>query len=628
MRDVARNRKLELPDYQSLWKYSVEQPDAFWMDLWNFLGIRAQQSPSVAVEDLQALPGARWFPGARLNFAENLLRRDDEGTAIVFRSEDGRRRTLSWGALLAQVASCASALERVGVNPGDRVAGYLPNIPEAVVAMLATTAIGAVWCACSPDYGAPACLDRLRQVEPKVLFAGDRYAYAGREHALGPKVAELAAQLPGLMQVVTVPYDGSANAGAGSYAEFISPHAGAASIYRQLPFDHPALIVFTSGTTGTPKCVVHGAGGILLQTLKEQVLHTDVGKDDRLLSITTTGWMVWNMMVSALGAGATIVLYDGSPLHPNPARIFDLVDEEQVSALRIVPRLIDEYRSVGLRPARTHRLRSLRCLMAGGAPLLPHHYRYVYDEIKADVHLLSPAGGTDIMGSLATGSPISPVYPGEIQVRSLGMKVEVYDANARPTIDETGELVCTQAFPSVPLRFWNDPDGERLHTAYFSVYPNVWRHGDWARITPRGGVIIEGRADATLNVNGVRIGTNEIYRALEGIREIRDCAAVEHRTDRGAEIALFVTLAPDAQFGPALAASLRSAIRRHATPRHVPGLIVAVADLPRSSNGKVAEVAIRDALAGQLPPAAGLLNPETLPDLIASAHAACSRRSA
>jgi len=628
MKDVARNRKLELPDYESIWQYSVDQPNAFWTDLWNFLGIRAEQSPRVAVEDVQALPGARWFPGARLNFAENLLRRTDEGDAIVFRSEEGPRRTLSWSALLAQVASCASALERAGVNPGDRVAGYLPNMPEAVVAMLATTAIGAVWCACSPDYGVPACLDRLRQVEPKVLFAGDRYAYAGREHALGPNVAELAAQLPGLMRVVTVPYDGNASASAGSYAEFIAAHAGATPMYRQLPFDHPALILFTSGTTGTPKCVVHGAGGTLLQTLKEQVLHTDVGENDRLLSITTTGWMVWNMMVSALGAGATIVLYDGSPLHPEAARVFDLVDEEQVTALRIAPKLIDEYRAAGLRPARSHQLGSLRCLMAGGAPLLAHHCRYVYDEIKADVHLLSPAGGTDIMGSLATGSPISPVYPGEIQVRSLGMKVDVYDANARPTVGETGELVCTQAFPSVPLRFWSDPDGERLRTAYFSVYPNVWRHGDWARITPRGGVIIEGRADATLNVNGVRIGTSEIYRALEGIREIRDCAAVEHRAGGGAEIALFVMLAPDVQLKPDLAASLRDAIRRHATPRHVPGLIVAVADLPRSSNGKVAEVAIRDALAGKPSPAGGLLNPETLPDLIASAHAACSQRSA
>lgn len=624
MRTISGQRGLPLVEYADLWRYSVDDPQSFWMDLWDFLGIQASRRPECAVDDVHALPGARWFPQARLNFTQNLLRRTDTGDAIVFRGEDGSRRSLRWCDLQAQVAACARALAHAGVRPGDRVAGYLPNLPEAVVAMLATTALGGVWCACSPDYGVPACLDRLKQVEPKVLFAGDRYVYAGREHPLREKVDALTQALPSLVSVVTVPYAQETDPVPGSFAAFLDGHSGAAFDYPQFPFDHPALILFTSGTTGTPKCVVHGAGGTLLQTLKEQALHTDLGHDDRLLSVTTTGWMVWNMMVSALGVGTTLVLYDGSPLHPHTAMLFDLVEQESVTALRIVPKLLDEYRMQGLRPVASHRLGSLRCVMAGGAPLLPHHYAYVYEAIHPDVHLLSPAGGTDIMGTLATGSPISPVIPGEIQVRALGMRVEVYDPEGQAVELQAGELVCTQSFPSVPLCFWNDADGSRLRAAYFSTYAGVWRHGDWARITPRGGVVIEGRADATLNVNGVRIGTSEIYRALESLPALRDCAAVEHQGPEGPQIALFVTLAPGASLDAALLNATRAAIRSQATPRHVPSLIVAVPELPRSSNGKVAEIAIRDALAGRPPPTSGLLNPEVLPGLVARAHAAAS----
>jgi acetoacetyl-CoA synthetase len=575
------------------------------------------------VRAIGSLPGAVWFPGARLNFAENLLRRSDDAEALIFRGEEGTRRSISWAQLNAQVASCAAALRAAGVGIGDRVAGYLPNVPEAVVAMLATTAIGGIWCACAPDYGVDACLGRLGQVAPKVLFAGDRYWYAGMEHRLDTKVAELVQGLPSLTAVIRVPYVGGESSGySHAYASFLAPFAGATAAFEPLPFDHPALILFSSGTTGAPKCIVHGAGGTLLQTLKEMALHTDLGRDDRLLSLTTTGWMVWNMMVSALGLGTSLVMYDGSPTYPVSTRLFDLADEEDVTAIRLVPKLLDEFRKSGVCPAKTHRLNKLKCIIASSAPVLARHYEFVHECIKSDVHVLSPAGGTDVMGSLATGCPIQPVFPGEIQVRSLGMKVEVYDANQQSVVDEAGELVCTQSFPSVPLGFWNDPSGERMRSTYFGMYPNVWRHGDWARIMPGGGVVIEGRSDATLNVNGVRVGTSEIYQALQPLPEIADAAAVEHLTERGAQIALFVRLTAGATLDDALIKRIRNTIRERASARHVPGIIVAVPELPCSSNGKVSEVAIRDALAGKPVAVSGLLNPSAVAHLVRCARLA------
>lgn len=590
-------------DYRTLHAFSVEQPHAFWTSLWDYLDIVAESRGDVVVDDIRRMPGAAWFPGARLNFAENHLRRRDAGEAIIHRTEDGKRRVLSWAQLHDAVGRCMAALQRAGVQPGDRVAGYLPNVPEAVIAMLATTGVGAIWAACSPEYGVASCLERLKLIEPKVLFAGDGYQYGGKWHDLATKADELAAQLPGLARVVKV----------SGFEDFCAGPAPARIDFPQFPFAHPALILFSSGTTGTPKCVTHCAGGTLLQLLKDMALHCDIQRDERVLYVTTTGWMVWNVMAASLGLGAPLVLYDGSPLHPSPSRMLDLVDEEDVAVLRIVPKLIDEYARAGLHPAGSHRLAKLKCIKAGSEPLLPHHCEYVYSHLKADVHLMSPAGGTDVMGTLATGNPIGPVIPGEIQAKALGMKVEVFDEQAQPVVGRTGELVVTQSFPSIPVGFWGDPSGERLRASYFGTYADTWRHGDWAEISERGGVIIRGRADATLNVNGVRIGTSEIYRALQEVKGLRECAAVERRAASGAEVVLFVLLDQGIALDAALAAGIRDAIRRHATPRHVPGQVLAVPDLPRSSNGKVSEAAIRDTINGtRAVSAQGLLNPEAL----------------
>jgi acetoacetyl-CoA synthetase len=589
-------------DYESLHAFSVVQPQAFWPLLWEYLEIVGERGDTL-VDDIHKMPGAAWFPGARLNFAENLLRRRDDALAIIHRTEDGKRRTLSWAQLYVEVGRCMAGLRRAGVQPGDRVAGYLPNEPEAVIAMLATTGLGAIWAACSPEYGVASCLERLKLIEPKVLFAGEGYHYGGKWHDLAAKAAEIAAQLPSLVKTVNVP----------ACPEIGAERSPDGIDFPQFPFAHPAFILFSSGTTGTPKCVTHCAGGTLLQLLKDMALHCDIRRDERVLYVTTTGWMVWNVMTASLGLGAPIVLYDGSPLAPSPARMFDLVDEEDVAILRIVPKLIDEYARAGLHPARSHRLAKLKCIKAGSEPLLPHHCEYVYQRIKADVHLMSPAGGTDVMGTLATGNPMGPVIPGEIQARALGMKVEVFDEHARPVIGRAGELVVTQSFPSIPVGFWGDESGERLRAAFFGTYPGAWRHGDWAEITGRGGVAIRGRSDATLNVNGVRIGTSEIYRALRDVKGLRESAAVERRSTRGSEVVLFVLLEEGVALDPALAATIRDAIRRHATPRHVPGQVHAVPDLPRSSNGKVSEAAIRDTINGTRPVSVqGLLNPGAL----------------
>jgi acetoacetyl-CoA synthetase len=613
---VAAHWDVDVSTYDELYRFSVTRLDAFWDAVWTFLGVIGDKGDTILVKE-QPIKDTKWFPQARLNFAENLLKRRDDEIALIARNEQGARREVSWRQLYDAVSQTRQALLACGVQPGDRVAACLPNVPEAVIALLAATSIGAIWSCCSPDYGEQALLDRFGQIEPSVLFLGDGYRYAGKFFDLRAKAQQLIEKLPSLKRAVMVPCaatpdTGADQSGAVSWDAFIAPYAPETIAFPRFAFDHPLYILFSSGTTGEPKAIIHGAGGCLLQNLKRIALHADIAPGDRTFYHTTTGWVVWNNMVHSLAWNSSIVLYDGSPTYPKIDSLFDLLAEEKVNAVRIVPALIETYAKAGLHPAVSHDLSALKSLMAGSAPLLPHQYEYVYSKIKSEVFLFSPAGGTDSMTPLATGQPIGPVYAGEIQARALGMKVEVFDDAGKPIIDEPGELVVTAPFPSVPLGFWGDSTGERLFDAHFSKYPGIWHHGDWAKITPRGGVIIYGRSDATLNINGVRMGTSEIYRGLEKITEVKESVAVAHRANSGERIVLFVLLAAGAKLDEALTTRIRQSIRESATARHVPSVIVDVADIPRSMNGKPSEIAIRDMINGRAPNAAGLINPQSL----------------
>jgi len=572
----------------------------FWSLLWDFLGIVGEKGDEI-IAGPGSIAEARWFTGAKFNFAENHLRRRDDAVAIVARSEGGPRRQMSWRELYAQVSRLRGALAAVGVKPRDRVAAFLPNMPEAVVAMLAATSLGAIWSACSPDYGLQAVIDRFSQIEPKVLFVADGYRYGGKTIPLSDKIAELAKQLPSVERIVMVPFldeDAVAPAnvpGAVSWDDFIDPHAASDIVFERFAFDHPVYILYSSGTTGKPKAIIHGAGGSMMQSAKEMVLHCDIRPDDPVFFQTTTGWVVWNIMVGGMVWGSPVVLYDGSPTFPDENALLDLMAQEHVGVARIVPPLIDAYIRAGLEPAKKQDLSALRCILSGSAPLLPHHYEYVYRHLKPDLHLMSPAGGTDIMASLVTGNPLGPVYPGEIQCRSLGMKVEIFDMRGRSLVGVPGELVCTARFPSVPLGFWGDPDNSRMTESYFATFPGIWRHGDWAELTPEGGMIIYGRADATLNVNGVRIGTSEIYRGNDE------------------RIVLFVVMGEGKRLDEPMVARIKQAIRESATSRHVPPKIVQVPDLLRSLNGKPSEIAVRNVINGQpLSGQLGLINPQMI----------------
>jgi acetoacetyl-CoA synthetase len=613
----AGRRDPSVRDYASLYDWSVSDLPAFWSELWDFLGIVGDKGANI-VNDQSSIQNAHWFGGAKLNFAENHLRRRDDAVAVIARSEGGGRREMSWRALYREVARLRTALAASGVRPGDRVAAVLPNAPEAVVAALAATSLGAIWSACSPDYGIPAVVDRFSQIAPKILFVADGYRYAGKTIRLDDKLAELARALPSVERMVMVPFLSVDAAppdvpGATTWNEFLAADDGADIVFERFDFNHPAYILYSSGTTGKPKAIIHGAGGSLLQSAKEMVLHCDCRPDDPVFFQTTTGWVVWNIMLGSMVGGSPVVLYDGSPAFPDENALLDILAQERVGVARIVPPLIDSYIRAGLEPAKTHDLGALRCILSGSAPLLPHHYDYVYRKLKSDLHLMSPAGGTDIMASLVSGNPIGPVYPGEIQCRSLGMKVEIFDEHGASTVGKAGELVCTKPFPSVPLGFWGDTDNRRVTEAYFSTYPGIWRHGDWAELTPEGGVIIYGRADATLNVNGVRIGTAEIYRGLEKIGEISDAVAVTQRHKGGERIVLFVVLRAGQRLDDGMAGRIKQAIRDAATARHVPPKIVQVPDLLRSLNGKPSEIAVRNVINGQpLSSQLGLINPEAI----------------
>jgi len=572
------------------------------------------------IENAGAMPGARFFPSARLNFAENLLRYRDGQPALVFRNERGARSELSYEELNDEVARIAAGLQDAGVVAGDRVAAFMPNIPETVIAMLAAASLGAIWSSCSPDFGLSAVVDRFGQISPKVLFAADGYFYGGKTLYSLPLVADLAQRLPSLRALVLVSYASPKAALeriAGSAAKVAHWQAFGSTCgaleFLEYPFDQPLYILYSSGTTGKPKCIVHGAGGTLLQHQKEHLLHTDVRREDRLFYFTTCGWMMWNWLVSALATGTTLVLYDGSPFHPDPGVLWRMAQEERLSIFGTSAKYLASLEKSGFVPARALELPALRTILSTGSPLLPEGFDFVYRDVKTDVQLSSISGGTDIVSCFALGCPTRPVYRGEIQCRGLGMRVEVFDGAGRSIRGERGELVCTAPFPSMPLGFWGDADGSRYRAAYFERFPGVWHHADYAELTAHDGLIIYGRSDAVLNPGGVRIGTAEIYTAVEGLAEIAEALAVGQDWQGDVRIVLFVRLQKDYALDAALDKKIRTTIRERTTPRHVPAKIIAVPDLPRTLSGKLTELAVRNVIHGRrVDNRDALANPEAL----------------
>jgi acetoacetyl-CoA synthetase len=606
-------------DFASVYRWSVEHPEAFWPAVWRFCGVVADERPGrepwddvVIGLDRMAPPdpklGPRWFPGARLNFAENLLRYADDHPALIFWNELGRQRTLTYAYLGQEVARVAAALREHGIVAGDRVAGFLPNLPEAVIAMLATTSLGAIWSSSSPDFGANGVIDRFGQIHPRVLFCADGYRYAGKEIDSLARVREVCERIPEIERVIVVPYLSDRPAlggirGAALWADWVGGRFPAAPLPRLEPlqrfdFDHPIYVLYSSGTTGLPKCMVHGAGGTLLQHLKELVLHTDLRREDRIFYFTTCGWMMWNWLVSSLAVGSTVVLYDGSPMF-RPDILWDMVEQAQVTVFGTSAKYLAMTEKEGLEPGRTHDLTSLRAILSTGSPLAGHSYDYVYRSIKPDVHLASISGGTDIVSCFALGNPIGPVWRGELQSRGLGMSVEVFDPDGRPVHGVEGELVCTRPFPSMPVRFWDDSDGSKYQAAYFDRYPGVWRHGDWARVTEHGGLVILGRSDATLNPGGVRIGTAEIYRQVEQLPEVVESLVVGQDWEGDVRVVLFVRLRAGLTLDPGLEGRIRQRIREYASPHHVPRKVLQVADIPRTISGKITELAVREVIHGR-----------------------------
>ncbi|OUM90111.1 MAG: acetoacetate-CoA ligase [Bacillus thermozeamaize] len=624
MQWLGERRGLAFDDYHALWQWSVDQLEDFWETVWEYTQVQASV-PYTKVLEKREMPGARWFTGARLNYAEHIFRNfRAEKPALFFRSEHHPLTTITWDELRKQTASVSNALKRLGVKPGDRVVAYMPNIPQTVIAFLACASIGAVWSSCSPDFGTPSVIDRFKQIEPKILFAVDGYRYNGKPHDRMSVVADLQAALPSLEKTVLVPYlDERTDAKLPHHAvlwDDLLQTDGELS-FEQVPFDHPLWVLYSSGTTGLPKPIVQGQGGILIEQLKSFVIQNSITEDDRFFWFTTTGWMMWNFLVGTLLAGAAIILYDGSPAYPDIDVLWDLAEKSGMTYFGTSAGYIATCMKAGADPGKKYDLSKLKALGSTGSPLTPEGFAWVYEHVKQDLWLASASGGTDVCTAFVGGSPLLPVRAGEIQCRSLGVKVEAFDEQGQPLIDEVGELVVTEPMPSMPLYFWNDPDGRRYKESYFDMYPGVWRHGDWIKITSRGSCIIYGRSDSTINRHGVRMGTSEIYQAVESLDEVLDSLIVDlELLGRPSFLPLFVVLKPGVVLDEQLKAAIKDKIRKEVSPRHVPDEIYAVEQIPRTLNGKKMEVPIRRILLGHPLEKAvnpdSMSNPESLPFFI------------
>ncbi|SMC22876.1 acetoacetyl-CoA synthetase [Desulfacinum hydrothermale DSM 13146] len=604
--------------YEELYQWSVTEIPTFWATFWDYSHILCSRSYDQVVDDVKKLPGARWFEGAQLNFAENLLRYRDDRIALSFKGEGQATRHITYAELYDRVARLAKSLRDMGIQPGDRIAGFVPNMIETVIAMLATTSLGAVWSSCSPDFGIKGVLDRFGQIEPRVLFTADGYYYNGKTFDSLGRIAEILKELPSIEKVVVMPYTdphpdpGRVRNGV-LLEDFMAKESGLEIQFQQVPANHPLYIMYSSGTTGVPKCIVHGVVGTLIQHLKELGLHTDLKRDDTIFYFTTCGWMMWNWLVSSLALGARALLYDGSPFYPDPGSLWQMAQDEKITIFGTSAKYLAALEKAGVKPRETYDLTPLKAILSTGSPLSIESFQYVYRDIKEDLCLSSISGGTDIISCFALGNPMGPVYAGELQCRGLGMKVEAWDEDGRPVIGQKGELVCTAAAPSMPIYFWNDPDGQKYRDAYFSVYPGVWHHGDFIEITERGGVIIYGRSDATLNPGGVRIGTAEIYRQVETIPEVLDSLVVGQDWDNDVRVILFVKLREGHELTDELVQRIKKAIRENTTPRHVPAKIIAVADIPYTISGKKVELAVRKVIHNQeVKNKDALANPESL----------------
>lgn len=622
MQSVNAQQNLSLNSYRDLYKWSIDNPEKFWEHVWHFCDIKSKKTYSHVQQKSDIIYKNQWFKDSKLNFAENLLKycqtHPDEVPAIIFHSESGERKVLTYEKLYHQVASLSAAMRYMGINSGDRVAGYLPNIPETIVAMLATTSLGAIWSSCSPDFGYHGVLERFGQIKPKILFTADAYTFKGKKFDSLQTVRQLADSISEIEKIIVVPFcesnpDINDIANSELYTDLIEKYKGNTLEFTYLPFDHPLYIMFSSGTTGIPKCIVHGSGGTLIQHLKELVLHTDLKPGDRLFYYTTCGWMMWNWMVSGLAAGATLVLYDGSPFHPHPASLIDIIDKENVSVFGCSAKYISALDKANVDPINTHDLPRLRTILSTGSPLVPESFDYVYKHIKTDLQLASISGGTDIISCFALGNPLKAVHRGELQGRGLGMAVEVFNEDGDSVRGEKGELVCTAPFPSMPIGFWNDDDNTKYHAAYFSRFENIWAHGDFAEITDNDGLIIYGRSDAVLNPGGVRIGTAEIYQQVEKLPEILESIAIGQEWKQDVRVILFVKLRDGLSLDKKLINSISNTIRTNTTPRHVPAKIIQVNDIPRTISGKIVELAVRNVVHHQpVKNTDALANPEAL----------------